>query len=82
MYEKFNKPIQQLIQLMKEYYPCGYELVLTSNDAAVRSTEKQLSFTNETVNEEASPYFYNANEKPKTKPDIERINRILKAVYK
>ena len=81
MYQEFNRPIQQLLSLMKEYYPSDYELVITSEGAVLRSTEKQMSFTNET--QSVSPYFFDEDERPRTAPiDEARLERILKAVYK
>lgn len=49
MYEEFDRSIQELIKLMKANYPDGYELVLTSNGATIRSTQPTISFVDNSI---------------------------------
>ena len=44
MYEQFNKPIQELIKLMKLHYPHDCELIINAHSATIRSTQSHMSF--------------------------------------
>jgi hypothetical protein len=44
-FEEVNKPIQELIQIMRDDYPNGFELVITPIGAEIRSTLTTLVFS-------------------------------------
>lgn len=45
--EDWNKPIQELIRMMNKDYPNGYELVITTAGAEIRSTLTDMVFTDD-----------------------------------
>lgn len=47
--EDWNKPIQELIRMMNEDYPNGYELVITTAGAEIRSTLTDMVFTDDSL---------------------------------
>lgn len=47
--EDWNKPIQELIHMMNEDYPNGYELVITTTGAEIRSTLTDMVFTDDSL---------------------------------
>lgn len=47
--EDWNKPIQELIRMMNEDYPNGYELVITTAGAEFRSTLSDMVFTDDSL---------------------------------
>lgn len=47
--EDWNKPIQELIHMMNEDYPNGYELVITTAGAEIRSTLTDMVFTDDSL---------------------------------
>ena len=51
-YEEFDRPIQELIVLMEDDYPNGYEIVITPVGAEIRSTLTTTNFLNKRYREE------------------------------
>lgn len=47
--EDWNKPIQELIRMMNEDYPNGYELVITTAGAEIRSVLTDMVFTDDSL---------------------------------
>ena len=45
----WNKPIQELIRMMNEDYPNGYELVITTAGAEIRSILTDMEFTDDSL---------------------------------